>query len=216
MEADFWHNRWERGEIGFHEGKANPLLVAYFKKLHLKNGCRVFIPLCGKTLDIAWLLAGGYQVVGAELSKLAIDELFQSLCLQPTIVQTGALMHYSANDIDIYVGDIFDLTTQTLGKVHAIYDRAAIVALPAETRKHYAAHLMNITHSAPQLVIAYEYDQSLMNGPPFSVSEVELQRHYGASYSLAALETKEVEGAMKNKTAATETIWLLKTLADQS
>ena len=214
MEASFWHNRWERGEIGFHEGKANPLLVSYFKKLHLKNGCRVFIPLCGKTLDVAWLLAGGYQVVGAELSKLAIDELFQSLCLQPTIVQTGPLMHYSSNHIDIYVGDIFHLTPKTLGEVDAIYDRAAIVALPAETRKQYAAHLVNITRTAPQLVIAYEYDQSLMNGPPFSVSEVELQRHYGTSYSLTALETKEVEGAMKNKAAATETIWLLRALAD--
>ena len=213
MEADFWHNRWERGEIGFHEGKANPLLVSHFKKLDLKNGSRVFIPLCGKTLDIAWLLAAGYQVVGAELSKLAIDELFQSLGLQPTIAQAGALMHYSAKDIDIYMGDIFDLTPHRLGQVDAVYDRAAIVALPAETRGQYAAHLVNITQTAPQLVIAYEYDQSLMNGPPFSVSAVELQRHYGSSYSFTALETREVEGAMKNKTAATETIWLLKDIS---
>ncbi|MGZ8962003.1 MAG: thiopurine S-methyltransferase, partial [Methylophilaceae bacterium] len=91
-----------------------------------------------------------------------------------------------------------------------IYDRAAIVALPADTRKQYAFHLLNITQAAPQLLIAYEYDQSLVDGPPFSVSEAELKQHYGATYTLAALETREVEGGMKGKAASTETAWLLK------
>jgi len=187
------------------------LLVAHFEALNLAKDSRVFLPLCGKTLDIAWLLTGGYRVIGAELSEIAIDELFQSLGLQPQINQVGALMHYSAKDIDIYVGDIFELSAQTLGAVDATYDRAAIVALPADTRKQYAAHMMTITQAAPQLVIAYEYDQSLVDGPPFSVSEAELKQHYGASYSLTALETREVEGGMKGKATATETAWLLKT-----
>ena len=209
MEASFWHNKWQRGEIAFHQNNANPLLVEHFEALNLAKGSRVFLPLCGKTLDIAWLLADGYQVVGAELSEIAIDELFQSLGLQPEIAQRGALTHYSAKDIDIYVGDIFELSAQTLGAVDAIYDRAAIVALPADIRKKYTSHLMSITQAATQLVIAYEYDQSLVDGPPFSVSEEELKQHYGASYSLKALETREVEGGMKGKAASTETIWLL-------
>ncbi|MGZ8252407.1 MAG: thiopurine S-methyltransferase, partial [Methylophilaceae bacterium] len=71
MEASFWHNKWQRGEIAFHQSDANPLLVAHFEALNLPKGSRVFLPLCGKTLDIAWLLAGGYRVVGAELSEIA-------------------------------------------------------------------------------------------------------------------------------------------------
>jgi thiopurine S-methyltransferase len=209
MEVDFWHNKWARGEIAFHQSQANPLLVAHFARLNLEKGSRVFLPLCGKTLDIAWLLARGFRVVGAELSEIAIDELFQSLGLQPRIAKVGALLHYSAEDIDIYVGDIFDLTAQTLGPVDTNYDRAALVALPAAVRELYTAHLMRITQVAPQLVIAYEYDQSLVDGPPFSVSEDEIRQHYGAAYTLTALETRDVEGGMKGKAASTETAWLL-------
>jgi thiopurine S-methyltransferase len=209
MEASFWHQKWERGEIAFHQSQANPLLVAHFEKLNLVGGSRVFLPLCGKTLDIAWLLARGHQVVGAELSEIAIDELFQSLGLKPQVAKVDTLIHYSAQDIDIYVGDIFELTVQTLGPVNAIYDRAALVALPAELRKKYASHLMSITNAAPQLLIAYEYDQALVDGPPFSISAEEVEHHYGADYSLTALETRDVEGGMKGKAAATETAWLL-------
>lgn len=209
MEADFWHGRWARGEIGFHESQANPLLVAHFEQLQLTAGSRVFVPLCGKTLDIAWLLQHDYKVVGAELSELAIKELFESLGIKPTINQLGALRHYSAENIDIYVGDIFALDAEILGAVDAIYDRAALVALPVEMRQQYAAHLINTTQTAPQLLIAYEYDQSLVDGPPFSVSGQEIARLYGAAYALTALETRDVAGGMKGKTTATETVWLL-------
>jgi len=119
------------------------------------------------------------------------------------------LIHYSAENIDIYVGDIFDLTASMLGLVNAIFDRAAMVALPAGVRRKYAAHLMNITQAAPQFVITFEYDQALMDGPPFSISKDELQQHYSSNYSLTALETREVEGGFKGQVAATETAWLL-------
>lgn len=209
MEASFWHDKWARGDIAFHQAQANPLLVAHIDELHLVRGDRVFLPLCGKTLDIAWMLGRGYRIAGAELSEIAIKELFQSLDVQPQIAKVGSLLHYSAQDIDIYVGDIFDLTADILGPVNAIYDRAALVALPAETRKEYAAHLLDITSAAPQLVITYEYDQSLIDGPPFSIGEGEVRQHYGAAYALTALETRNVEGGMKGKAAATETAWLL-------
>jgi len=216
MEASFWHQKWERGEIAFHQSQANPLLAAHFNELNLIKGSRVFLPLCGKTLDIAWLLARGYRVVGAELSEIAIDELFQSLNLKPQVAKVGALIHYSAKDIDIYVGDIFDLSAPTLGQANAIYDRAALVALPAELRMKYVTHLMSITKTAPQLLIAYEYDQSLIDGPPFSISAEEIEQRYGASYSLTALETRDVEGGMKGKAAAMETVWLLQHNKDAS
>src|SRR3954462_4784994 len=122
MEANFWHERWEKNEIGFHEPKPNPLLVKYWDRLELKKGARVFVPLCGKTLDIGWLLSKGFRVAGAELSQIAIDQLFAQLKLKPTIRKVGASLHYAAPKIDIFVGDIFQLTPQKLGRVDAIYD----------------------------------------------------------------------------------------------
>jgi len=167
MEPDFWHRRWEKNEIAFHESKVNPLLTACFDQLALPEGSCIFLPLCGKTLDISWLLAKGYRVAGAELSKMAIAQLFADLGIKPTITKAGKAEHYRAPDIDIFVGDIFDLSAAMLGHINAVYDRAALVALPRKMRDRYAAHLMNITHKAPQLLICYDYDQSLMEGPPF-------------------------------------------------
>ncbi|MCQ8119486.1 thiopurine S-methyltransferase [Methylomonas rosea] len=209
MEASFWHQKWERGEIAFHESEANPYLVAHFKELHLKKGSRVFLPLCGKTRDIAWLLSRGYRVAGAELSKLAVSELFNELGLEPKTFKAGKLTQYSAKDIDIFVGDIFDVSTELLGATNAIYDRAALVALPSGIREHYTSHLINISGTAPQLLITYEYDQHLMDGPPFSVIENEVKQHYESAYRLKSVESKNIEGGLKGEVAATETVWLL-------
>ena len=210
MDASFWKERWERGEIGFHEKQANQFLVKYFKELSLAKGSRVFVPLCGKTLDIAWLLSHGYRVVGVELSEIAVKQLFEGLGVEPKISDVGSIQRYRAQNIDIFLGDLFQVTREMLGPVDAIYDRAALVALPKEMRDRYTEHLVQISDNAPQLVIAYEYDQSVVSGPPFSVSNDEVRRHYTDSYNLTLLASSDVPGGLKGKCPATENVWLLK------
>src|ERR1051326_7863500 len=119
MEPSFWHQRWDKNEIAFHESQANPVLVSHFNELSLAKGSRVFLPLCGKTLDISWLLSSGFRVVGAELSKLAIEQLFTRLGVQPEISRVGEIDHYRAENIDIFVGDIFNLSRKKIGSVNA-------------------------------------------------------------------------------------------------
>jgi len=210
MEAEFWHQKWEKNDIGFHREEANPLLVEHFDALKLSQGSRVFLPLCGKTRDIAWLLSQGYRVVGAELSALAVTQLFDDLGIKPDIADAGALTHYRAKALDLFLGDIFDLEPEQLGTIDAIYDRAALVALPEALRLHYSEHLTRITDSAPQLLITYEYDQTVIDGPPFSVSNEEVIQHYGSEYTPMLLHSEEVPGGMKGKCPAKEHLWLLK------
>lgn len=210
MEANFWHQRWKDNDIAFHQNEANPLLLKHVTKLGLAPGSRVFVPLCGKTLDIAWLLTNGYSVAGAELSPVAIHQLFDELGVVPQITQTDKFTHYSASHLDIFVGDFFDLHSQTLGHVNAIYDRAALVALPEPKRPHYTKHLIDITAKAPQLLISFEYDQSAMPGPPFSVSHEEVRRHYEKSYNLTLLESTPIPGGLKGKCEAKENVWLMR------
>jgi thiopurine S-methyltransferase len=209
MDTSFWHQKWGKNEIAFHESEANLLLVKYFKALSLGKNGRVFLPLCGKTLDISWLLSKGYRVVGIELSKIAIEQLFSELGVEPKISGAGELDHYSANNIDIFVGDIFDLSRKMLGPVDAIYDRAALVALPEKMRIRYAAHLAGITDKAPQLLISYEYDQSLISGPPFSISSEEVSQYYKNVYDLTLLASANIPGGLKGKCTAKENVWLL-------
>lgn len=209
MEAGFWHRKWERNEIAFHEGSANLRLVEHFAALSLPEGARVFVPLCGKTLDIPWLLERGCRVAGAELSETAVRQLFATLEVEPRISQIGQLKHYHHEQIDIFAGDLFDLSGDLLGPVDAVYDRAALVALPGDMRRRYAAHLAEITGRAPQLLICYEYDQAAMDGPPFSVVPAEVNQLYGRDFSPGLIATSEVPGGLKGKCAATESVWLL-------
>lgn len=210
MDTGFWHRRWHKNEIAFHEKNVNPLLLKHFGALSLQKDQRVFVPLCGKTLDIAWLRAQGFRVVGAELIPLAIEQLFAELGVQPTITDAGTLKHYSAENIDIFVGDIFALDAGMLGLADAVYDRAALVALPEDMRVLYAQHLMQLTDNAPQLLICYEYDQSTQAGPPFSVSGNEVKKHYERNYTIKALESIDVPGGLKGLSPAKESVWLLK------
>ena len=210
MHANYWHERWDENRIGFHNAEAHVTLVRHFAALGLAKGARVFVPLCGKSRDIGWLLAQGCRVAGAELSRVAIEQLFKELGVVPEISKVGALERFTAPGLEIFVGDIMALKQSVLGPVDAVYDRAALVALPPEMRRAYAAHVTLITGSAAQLLISFDYDQAEMAGPPFSVPDEELRSLYGTDFQLDLLESTAVDGGLKGFCPALETCWHLR------
>lgn len=212
VHPEFWQEKWQKRQIAFHQAAANPLLIRWFNQLALAPGATVFLPLCGKSLDIHWLLAQDYSVVGAELSEMAVQELFAELELTATVSSVGNLLHYQADKLQVFVGDIFQLSQHSLGPVAATYDRAALVALPDAMRQRYTQHLITISQSAPQLVICFEYDQAQLPGPPFSVDSLEMHQLYSSVYSLNCLEKLDVPGGLKRKCQATEIGWLLRAI----
>lgn len=209
MEEQFWHDRWEQGQIGFHEKQANALLVKHLDKLELTQGAKIFIPLCGKTLDISYLLTLGYQIVGVEFSELAIKELFEELGISPTTVKEGNYIRYQAENIVIFVGDFFDLNAELLGSIEAIYDRASLIALPEDIRQRYVKHLTAITDTKQQLLVTIDYDQTLMDGPPFSIDTQKVNQHHANNYFINCLERNAIEGGFKGKYEGYESIFLL-------
>lgn len=214
MEHSFWHSKWQNNEIGFHEPTGNVLLVKYShvllgphdSKASLK---RIFVPLCGKTKDIGWLLSKGCQVIGAELSEVAVTQLFNDLDITPMITSALKGKVFSAPNLTIFVGDIFALGRDDIGEVTGVYDRAALVALPDDLRRKYANHLIDITHNAPQLVITFDYDQSKLPGPPFCVNDEMVADMYASNYSISQLERCNVEGGLKRKVKADSLVFSL-------
>ena len=148
-------------------------------------------------------------MVGVELSETAVQELFEDLSLNPKVTEIKDFKIYSADRIHIFVGDFFNLSYNLLAQVDAIYDRAALVALPEEMRKEYSSYLMEITNTAPQLLIVFDYDQNVVSGPPFSISEKEIKQHYGTSYSVELLESVDMNGGLKGQVEANENVWTL-------
>lgn len=192
MHAEFWHQRWQTQQIGFHEGVTHPLLARHGDRLGTPREAQVLVPLCGKSEDMNYLRARGYRVVGAELSPLAIEAFLSEHELPYTTQAVGRFIRYDATAITLWCGDFFDLTPALLGPVDAVYDRAALIALPAELRTSYAARLKVLAPHATQFLIALEYDAARMEGPPFSVTKAEIQRLYQPHYDLEPVEIRDV------------------------
>ena len=188
----------------------NRMLRAHVGALGLGPGQRIFLPLCGKAVDIPWLLSQGYRVAGVELSEIAVRDLFDEMEITPEVTRTGSHQRYCADGIDIFAGDIFELTADMLGPVDAVYDRAALVALPEGMRARYAGRLAGITACAPQLLVTFEYDQAAMDGPPFSVTDAEVARCHGARFTVEILAGAEVTGGLKGSIPAREKAMLLR------
>jgi len=209
MEQEFWQARWRENRIGFHEAAPNSLLTRHFPRLGLRSGQSVFVPLCGKALDLDWLLSQGLRVAGVEFSQGAVEEVFARLRLDPEVTRQGGLTRYRDGELTLYSGDFFALTPAELGPVDAIYDRAALVAVKPEDRAAYAAHLNRITGTARQFLIGFDYDQSLMEGPPFSVPSATVRALYRDTHTITLIEERPADGRIGERFNALEQAWLL-------
>jgi len=175
MDAEFWLKRWRDGTTGFHMTRVTPLLEKYWSALNLPPTARVLVPLCGKSLDMAWLAAQGHQVLGVELAPIAVEQFFSEQGLQPVEHESPAGRHYVAGQVEIICGDIFDLDPSLLASCSGVYDRGAIVALPPDMRERYVRHVYGgLAAGYRGMLLTLEYDQSLMEGPPFSVQADEV------------------------------------------
>jgi thiopurine S-methyltransferase len=191
MQSQFWHDRWELNDIGFHQAEIHPLLTDYWRTLGIVQG-QVFVPLCGKTLDMAWLRQQGHRVLGIELSPLAIRDFFTEQSLEYSTRPLEGFEIYEGAGIQLLCGDYFALKPEHLAQVEAVYDRAALIALPKDLQSRYAEHLLKILPQRPPiLLISFEYDQAEMDGPPFSTSRQRIEDLFGEAYRIEPVSERD-------------------------
>lgn len=188
MNPEFWHERWRLNEIGFHQPVINPYLENFWSSLAIAADSQVFVPLCGKSRDLLWLQQQGHQVLGVELSPVAVSDFFAEQALSPYVENQGRLRQHTHDRISLLEGDFFALNPAHLTQVAAVYDRAALIALPPALRSAYVAHLVAILpDTVPMLLVTMDYDQEQMAGPPFAVDDQEVVRHYSPHYQITLL-----------------------------
>ncbi|WP_371196015.1 thiopurine S-methyltransferase [Glaciecola sp. SC05] len=209
MHHEFWHKRWATNDIGFHEESGNHLLKKYFSEFPLPDNALVFVPLCGKTKDISWLLKNGCKVVAIELNEQAVQQLFAELGAMPQIEKTDVFTRYYISNLSVYVGDFFALEQKQIGVPDLVFDRGALVALPDDLRNKYTEHLHKLTPTTPKFVICYQYDQSLFKGPPFSVTDTMVREFYEQDYAIDNIFTGHVEGGFREQSEVFEAVYRL-------
>lgn len=198
MEPRFWIDKWKKQETGFHLASAHPLLQKYFATV-FTNQTSIFLPLCGKTQDLLFCSQQGLRVIGNELSELAIEQFFQVNHLAPKTEIFEKFALHEADDIRIYQGDYFDLDKRAFENTQAIYDRAALVALPGEMRQNYVDKMKQMFPQAAMLLITLEYNQQEMNGPPFSVSQEEVNSLFDFATVVQLYKQDIIEKELKFK-----------------
>jgi thiopurine S-methyltransferase len=227
MEIDFWLQRWNNNETGFHQQHVNPYLAYFYGKkgpsAEQREKLKVFVPLCGKSKDMLWLSQNGFKVFAVECSERAVKAFFEDNALnyryaekdQHALYQASYQTGEQASVIEIFQGDFFALQQKDLDDVTDIFDRASLVALPLEMRKQYAEKMAELQKPGVRtLLVTLTYDQLEMNGPPFSVTEDNVNELYSKSFSIEKLCFKDVindEPGLKNRglTSLLETVYKL-------
>ncbi|HEC13143.1 MAG TPA: thiopurine S-methyltransferase [Acidiferrobacteraceae bacterium] len=216
MDKRFWEQRWQNDQIGFHRGDVNPHLVAYVGRLGLGPGAKIFVPLCGKSVDMLWLQQQGYRVLGVEFSEIAVGSFFAESDLVPVKQTQSKFTAWRGGNIEILRGNAFDLGEEDLAGIDAVYDRAALIALPPALRRNYTRMLIeHIPKTAKMLMVSMEYPQSQMDGPPFSVHSEEIHGLFGDAFTIDPLLEQDIlaENARfrdRGLTSLVEKVYILK------
>ncbi len=193
MQSEFWHDRWQRGQIGFHLPEVHWCLRSHWSGLGVAGTGRVFVPLCGKSVDLLWLRDRAQGVVGVELSAIAV----QAFCAEngiPARRRPGASFDlYEAPKLELLCGDFFALAPDPLANITAVYDRAALISWTAGLRESYALHMAELTPSGVQtLLVTMEFPQRQKAGPPFSIPSAEVDRLYSDRYAIEELARHDI------------------------
>ena len=193
MQPEFWQQRWQDNQIGFHQDRPTPLLLKHWPAIGVPTGAKVFVPLAGKSLDMAWFASQGYRVLAVELSQLAVDQFFAEHHLTPKVHESRYGTHYIAGDVELICGDVFALDAEALADCSVVFDRAALIALPEDLRRRYVDEVYAaLPQHCRSLLITLEYPQHEKAGPPFTVTEAEVRERYGRDWKIEVLERRDI------------------------
>ena len=194
MQPEFWHERWRTGQIGFHQPAVDRCLRGHWRALDLaSSSCRVFVPLCGKSLDLLWLREQGHFVMGVEISATAVESFLLENGIPARRRALAGFDLYEAANLQLFRGDFFALTPELIGEVAAIYDRAALISWAPNLRKAYAEHIAELApRGARMLLVTLEYPQAQMQGPPFSLSSGEIAELFAPHFTLEEIARADI------------------------
>ncbi len=191
MKKEFWIEKWHRNEIGFHQNDVHPDLKKYWDEFTEKKLKKtVFVPLCGKSLDLLFLAEKGFHVIGVEISSLAVEQFFAENKIACEKKDYSRYTLYKSEYIDIYCGDIFEVDFSEI-QVSYIYDRAALIALPRQMRIKYAELIKTNFPTAKIFLCTLEFG-CLDIGPPFSLSQQQVNELYSSVYQIEQKEMRSI------------------------
>ena len=212
MDQNYWIGRWQRGETTWHQEEVEPSLITYFSDL---EPTRVLVPFCGKSRDLSWLIAQRHEVIGVEVSELACQSYFQENGISYRQISQGSSTLYQGGNVSILNADFLTIERSHVGEIGAVYDRAALIALPSDMRMQYTQQMIRLVRSCAKsqgfkfLQIILERTPTDPQGPPFSVTQKELETLYGGFFDIRFLHREDAGKGAIACTKREESAYLL-------
>jgi len=203
-----WLKFWENNETNWHGDNVTQELIEYFELFELEPRDKVFVPLCGKSLDMLYIMNQGFSVIGVEISEIGVRQFFNENNLTYKITKVDDFDLYSTENLEIYCGDFFALTSKHLNMVKSVFDRKSLIALEPEVRQKYVKHLNDIISlGARILLVTLQYPQHQMSGPPFSVNKSEVESLFSMTFESRELRSfNDIENGSKLERAGVDYI----------
>jgi thiopurine S-methyltransferase len=184
-----WLSMWRNDQIEFHQDAASRLLVNHWPRLGLADNSRVFVPLCGKSLDMLWLAQQGYDVVGVELSQVAVKAFFVENQIDYQRSRAGDFICWRSEHITILSGDFFQLTMAQLGHIDLVFDRASLTALNPAIRGLYVQHMHDILPAGQCPVYLLTVEDPDEQEQPFDIDR-ELLALYQTTFEIKVIQAE--------------------------
>lgn len=191
MQLEFWNDVWrEQDQPMFDQKTPNSLLLQTYSQWAPPAGSKIFVPLCGRSIDMSWIRAQGHAILGIECAESAVKSYFELHYHDYKLIpHFNAYTTYEADLCTILVGDFFHLDTKFTEDCLGCYDRASLVAMPAKMRIDYSQKMAQLMPPGSRtLLLTFEYETPDVIGPPFSVKALEIQDLYGANFQIKELQ----------------------------
>ncbi|XP_056018021.1 probable thiopurine S-methyltransferase isoform X2 [Ostrea edulis] len=167
------------------------------KLINGRQRIKIFVPLCGKSVDMKWLWDQGHTIIGVESVRSAVEEFFKEQSIKYTVSDLpdigGSVFTSEDERMKLYCCDLFKFNSKLEGGMNAVWDRGSIVAINRDERQRYAELLTSLlSPDCRYLLDTLEYDETKYPGPPFYLSEQEIHNLFGDKLSITRLDRIDI------------------------
>ncbi|KAK3103080.1 hypothetical protein FSP39_016310 [Pinctada imbricata] len=155
---------------------------------------KIFVPLCGKSVDMKWLYDQGHEIVGIEGAETAVQQFFDEskISFTTSSIKDGILKLYQSDDgrIRLYVGNYYNIDMTGENNFLFIWDRGSLEAIDKSDREKYVKLMTSLMSPGCRLLLEVA-DRDDDMGPPFCIDKEEITNLFGSCSSVEYLEKED-------------------------
>jgi SAM-dependent methyltransferase len=175
-----WQRRYEENDTPWDKGAPAPPLVRYLKEHRIVG--RVLVPGCGMGHEVRALAAqAGATVVGLDVSPTAVAEAAK--------IAAPSLAGGSASFV---AGDFFEMPPELRGSFDWVVEHTCFCAIDPRRRPDYVLAVAAALRSGGKIFAIFYLNPDTETGPPFAVTQEELDRLFAPHFVLLEEGVPEV------------------------